>query len=239
MVLGLTLGRAWTRYEVSFRDLYPWGPLCDCQQSIKYVNEEHGFIDDYFVFTCYPAKLNYISPQRENATNQATGRRHENGLFDMYVRHSDFKFITHYEWNTEMIGFKDDGGTQYKWVIEYQCGTRPDLPLALCLGKPSSDNKCYFTGVQMYVRDRDFINEGRQEMFEYLRSLGPQTSGSDEVGWVMDDFAGGTFPPWFKNVTWRDDCPLPCAHGVYNNMTGMWGCPSEHPTRIASPLSMP
>ena len=140
-------------------------------------NEEHGFIDDYFVFTCYPAKLNYISPQRENATNQATGRRHENGLFDMYVRHSDFKFITHYEWNTEMIGFKDDGGTQYKWVIEYQCGTRPDLPLALCLGKPSSDNKCYFTGVQMYVRDR--LHQRRsQEMLEYLRSLGPQTSGS-------------------------------------------------------------
>ena len=24
-----------TWYEVSFRDLYPWGPLCDCQQSIK------------------------------------------------------------------------------------------------------------------------------------------------------------------------------------------------------------
>ena len=24
-----------TWYEVAFRDLYPWGPLCFCQQSIK------------------------------------------------------------------------------------------------------------------------------------------------------------------------------------------------------------
>ena len=57
-----------TWFEVAFRDLYPWGPLCDCQQSIKYVNKEKGYIDDYFVFTCYPLKLNYISPQRENVT---------------------------------------------------------------------------------------------------------------------------------------------------------------------------
>ena len=41
-----------TWYEVSFRDLYPWGPVCFCQQSIKYVNPAKGFIDDYFVFTC-------------------------------------------------------------------------------------------------------------------------------------------------------------------------------------------
>ena len=31
---------AWgRRYEVAFRDLYPWGNVCFCQQSIKYVNE--------------------------------------------------------------------------------------------------------------------------------------------------------------------------------------------------------
>ena len=60
-----------TWYEVSFRDLYPWGPLCDCQQSIKYVNLEKGYMDDYFVFTCYPLGLHYISPQRENKTNSS------------------------------------------------------------------------------------------------------------------------------------------------------------------------
>merc|ERR1712072_898206 len=58
-----------TWYEVSFRDLYPWGPVCFCQQSVKYVNLEKGYIDDYFVFTCgldliykHPG-INYISPQ--------------------------------------------------------------------------------------------------------------------------------------------------------------------------------
>ena len=122
-----------TWHEVAFRDLYPWGPLCDCQQSIKYVNQEQGYIDDYFVFTCYPLKLNYISPQRENVTRGDTGEKHGNAMYDMYVRHSDFDFITHYEWNTEVIGFKDDGGEQYEWVIEFQCGTRPGLPKAVCL----------------------------------------------------------------------------------------------------------
>jgi len=224
-----------TWYEVSFRDLYPWGPMCDCQQSIKYVNPEQGYIDDYFVFTCYPLKLNYISPQRENWTNSATGKRHQNGLMDMYVRGSDFKFITHYEWNTEFIGFKDDGKDQYKWMIEYQCGTRPDLPKEVCVGKTAADGKCYFTGVQLFVRDRDFIEEGRKEMIEYLRSLGPEVSNSSAVSWVMDDFEGGTFPRWFVNDTYRDDCPMPCSSGVYNETTKMWGCPTEH-SKIASPL---
>lgn len=166
-------------------------------------------------------------------TNAATGKRHENGLYDMYVRHSDFKFITHYEWNTEMIGFKEDGADQYKWVIEYQCGTRPDLPQVLCLGS-TIDGKCFFTGLQMFVFDRNNVAEGRREMIEYLRSLCQNETASEEVAWVMDDFGGGTFPRWFKNVTWRDDCPLPCAHGVYHESAQMWGCPSED-ARIASP----
>lgn len=237
-----------TWYEVSFRDLYPWGPICECQQSVKYINIEKGYIDDYFVFTCgqdllkiipHPG-INYISPQRENVTNGATGEKHPNGIMDMYVRYSDFTFITHYEWNTEFIGFKDDGEDQYKWVIEYQCGTRPDLPAALCLGKPASDGKCYFTGVQMYVRDLDFLEEGRKEMYEYLRSLGPEATKSASVGWVMDDMSGGTMPRYFKNVTWNPKCPLPCKTGVYNETTKMWGCPTEGPRgekiHIASPL---
>lgn len=223
-----------TWYEVSFRDLYPWGELCYCQQSIKYVNEAKGYIDDYFVFTCGPGKgINYISPQRENVTNAATGERHENGLYDMYVRHSDFKFITHYEWNTEVIGFQDDGEEQYNWVIEFQCGTRPNLPKVLCLGS-TENGTCSFTGVQMYVRDRSNIEEGRKEMFSYLRSLGMESS-SEPAAWVMNDFGGGTFPPWFKNVTWKDSCPLPCAHGVFNETSNMWGCPVER-ANIASPV---
>lgn len=219
-----------TWYEVSFRDLYPWGPLCECQQSVKYVNEAKGYIDDYFVFSCGPAPhISYISPQRENVTNAATGQKHEPGIFDMYVRHSDFKFITHFEWNTEAIGYKDDGQDQYAWVIEYQCGTRPDLPKALCLYQ-TVEGKCSFTGVQMFVRDRAMIAEGREEMVRYMHSLSPDTSGSEEVAWVMDDFSGGTFPPWFKNVTWNEECPLPCESGVFNATTQMWGCPVE-PTR--------
>ena len=233
-----------TWYEVSFRDLYPWGPLCDCQQSIKYVNLEKGYMDDYFVFTCYPLGLHYISPQRENKTNSSSGKLHENGLYDMTVRNSDFKFITHFEWNTEMIGFKDDGQDQYKWVIEFQCGTRPYLPKFVCLDR-TVDDHCFFTGIQLFVRDLDFIEEGRIEMFEYIRSLGPEVSNSLPIAWVMDDFGGGTFPPWFKNVTehrdkktGQDNCPRPCAHGVFNETTKMWGCPKEHKgkkLRIASP----
>lgn len=230
-----------TWYEVSFRDLYPWGPMCDCQQSIKYVNPEQGYIDDYFVFTCYHpiGPKNFISPQRENTTNGATGEKHINGVMDMYVRDSAFKLIKHYEWNTEFLGFKDDGKDQYKWIIEYQCGTRPDLSRAACLFKTASDGKCHMTGVQMYVRDRDFISEGRREMMEYLRTLGPNTSFSEPVAWVMDDFSAGTFPPWFKNNTWRDDCPLPCKTGVYNETTKMWGCPTKQDNlHLASPLGL-
>ena len=222
-----------TWYEVAFRDLYPWGPLCDCQQSIKYVNEAEGYIDDYFVFTCYPLKLNYISPQRENVTNGATGRRHKNAIYDMTVAHSDLKVITKFEWNTEVIGFKDDGhpSGQYQWVIEFQCGTRPALPKIACLGK-LKNGTCSFTGVQMFVRDRDYIQQGREEMIDYLRGL-------PAAAWVMEDFGAGTFPPWFKNVTWRDDCPMPCESGVFNETTGMWGCPNEHQgtkLRVARPL---
>merc|ERR1719421_2867034 len=125
-----------------------------------------------------------------------------------------------------MIGFKDDGQDQYKWVIEYQCGTRPDLPKELC-ELELVDGKCFFTGVQMFVRDRDFVEEGRREMMAYLRTLGPSTTQSAKVAWVMDDFGGGTFPRWFKNVSWRDDCPLPCKHGIFNETTQMWGCPPE------------
>ena len=231
-----------TWHEVAFRDLYPWGPLCDCQQSIKYVNKAKGYIDDYFVFTCYPLKLNYISPQRENITNGADGSIHGNGMYDMYVRHSDFNAITKFEWNTEVIGFKDDNhpSGQYQWGIEFQCGTRPNLPKATCLGKLDSDKGCSFTGVQMFVRDRDYVEQGREEMIAYMRSLGPQATQSANAAWVMDDMGGGTFPRWFKNVTWRDDCPMPCASGVFNETTGMWGCPSEHKGKrleIAHPLA--
>ena len=159
------------RYEVSFRDLYPWGPICDCQQSIKYVNEKEGYIDDYFVFSCgLDGFMHFISPQRENRTNASSGLLHENGVYDMYVRHSDFKMITHYEWNTEMIGFKDDGQDQYEWVIEFQCGTRPNLPKEVCLDQ-TVDGQCFFTGVQLYVRDLDNVEKGREEMIAYLRSL--------------------------------------------------------------------
>merc|ERR1712216_497406 len=160
-----------TWYEVAFRDLYPWGPICFCQQSIKYVNVEQGYIDDYFVFSCgmgHPIKgQDYISPQRENVTNGGTGKRHQNGVYDMYVRDSDFKFITHYEWNSEAIGFEDDGQDQYKWMIEYQCGTRPGLPKWLCPLGRAADGQCYFTGVQMFVRDFDFIEDGRNIMINY------------------------------------------------------------------------
>lgn len=237
-----------TWYEVSFRDLYPWGPLCECQQSVKYVNPEKGYIDDYFVFTCAQDILkkiphphfNYISPQRENVTNGGTGKKHPNGIMDMYVRYSDFHFIMNYEWNTEFIGFKDDGKDQYKWIIEYQCGTRPNLPKQLCLGSTASDGQCYFTGIQMYVRDLDFLEEGRNEMYAYMRKLGPEATKSEAAAWVMDDMSGGTFPRWFKNVTWNPKCPLPCKTGVYNETTKMWGCPSEGPRgekiHIASPL---
>lgn len=233
-----------TWYEVAFRDLYPWGPVCDCQQSIKYVNEKEGYIDDYFVFTCYPLGWSYISPQRQNTTNGVTGLPHENGLFDMTVQNSDLKFIKHFEWNNEVIGFKDDGHDQYKWVIEFQCGTRPHLPKALC-AYHTVDGQCFMTGIQMYVRDLDYIEEGRQEMIAYIKSLGPNVSQSAPVAWVLDDFRGGTFPPWFKNVTEQIDkkgvnhCPRPCEYGVFNETTGMWGCPKEHhgvPLKIASPL---
>ena len=217
-----------TWFEVAFRDLYPWGPLCRCQQSIKYVNEERGYIDDYFVFTCYPLKLNYISPQRENVTNGATGERHPNGIYDMTVRRSDFKAITKFEWNTEVIGFKDDGQEQYQWVIEFQCGTRPNIPKAACLGKLDKNGSCSFTGVQMFVRDRNNVEQGYREMVAYLQSLGPAATQSANAAWVMTDMSGGTFPRWFKNVTWSDSCPMPCSSGVYNETTKMWGCPKEH-----------
>ena len=97
----------------------------------------------------------------------------------------------------------------------------------------------------MYVRDLEFVEEGRDEMIEYIKSLGPNVSQSAPVAWVMDDFRGGTFPPWFKNVTEKtgkkgaNSCARPCAHGVFNKTTGMWGCPKEHhgvPLKIASPL---
>merc|ERR1711924_167891 len=159
----------------------------------------------------------------------------------MYVRRSDFDFITHYEWNTEVIGFKDDGGDQYEWVIEFQCGTRPGLPKAVCLASGlDANHSCSFTGVQLFVRDRDNIERGRDEMITYLRSLGPEATKSANAEWVMTDFGGGTFPPWFKNVTWRDDCPMPCSTGVYNATTGMWGRPAEHKGKklsIASPMA--
>lgn len=63
-------------------------------------------------------ELNYISPQRENRTNGSSGELHPNGIMDMYVIASDFEGITNYEWNTEFIGFKDDGKSQYQWIIE-------------------------------------------------------------------------------------------------------------------------
>ena len=206
----------------------PSSLLLPPSQSIKYVNEAEGYIDDYFVFQCF--KFDYISPQRENRTSGATGKQHVNGLFDMTVRYSDFKMIMDYEWNTEMIGFRDDGQDQYEWVIEYQCGTRPMLPDVLCAKNPEG---CFMTGVQMFVRDLDNIERGRAEMIDYLRSLGPST-GSAPVAWVMDDFGQGTFPPWFVNVTeiqkkgGGDGCRRPCSSGVFNATTGMWGCPKEH-----------
>lgn len=217
-----------TWYEVAFRDLYPWGNVCFCQQSIKYVNEAQGYIDDYFVFTCGPGvpRINYISPQRENVTNAGTGQRHDNAAYDMYVRDSAFKFITHYEWNSQVIGYKDDGNDQYAWVIEFQCGTRPNLPKDLCVGHTASDGQCYFTGIQLYVRDLANAELGRAEMLDYIRGLGPATSASLGVAWVMTDFSAGTFPPWFRNDTYSDKCPFPCKSGVYNETTRMWGCPT-------------
>jgi len=229
-----------TWYEVSFRDWYPWGPICFCQQSIKYVNYEKGYIDDYFVFSCgmgHPVKgQDYISPQRENVTNATTGERHQNGIYDMYVADSAFKFITNYEWNAIVIGFEDDGEEQYKWVIEYNCGTRPGLPKHLCdLNGKASDGNCYYTGVQMYVRDLDFIEEGRAIMHNYLRSLGKN------ISYVMDDFSGGTFPPYFVNNSYDDKCSYPCKHGVFNETTKMWGCPmsgSGLDLKVASPFGL-
>ena len=121
------------------------------------------------------------------------------------------------------------------------------LPPKLCgKNKLASDGKCYFTGVQLYVRDLADVVEGQHEMVEYLKGLGPNATQSLDVAWVMDDFGPGTFPPWFKNVTehydpktGKDRCPRPCAHGVYNPTTKMWGCPSEHKGKkiaIADPL---
>eukprot|EP01062_Namystynia_karyoxenos_P066171 TRINITY_DN6016_c1_g1_i1.p3 TRINITY_DN6016_c1_g1~~TRINITY_DN6016_c1_g1_i1.p3 ORF type:complete len:302 (+),score=110.64 TRINITY_DN6016_c1_g1_i1:85-906(+) len=227
-----------TWYEVAFRDLYPRGPLCFCQQSVKYVNERLGYIDDYFVFSCGPdyPRVSYISPQRENVTDGATGEKHIHGSYDMYVRDSAFKFITHYEWNSEVVGFKDDGKDQYQWVIEYQCGTRPDLPPALCLNN-TADGKCFFTGIQLYVRDLDYLAQGKKEMVDYIKSLGPEATGSLPIAWVMDDFSGGTFPPWFVDNDWRQNCPLPCKEGCYNQTTGMWGCCMDQPgLRVAAPV---
>ena len=40
------------------------------------------------------------------------------GLYALETLIADFNAITNYEWNTEFIGFKDDGQEQYKWVIE-------------------------------------------------------------------------------------------------------------------------
>ena len=93
----------------------------------------------------------------------------------------------------------------------------------------------------MFVRDLDYVEQGRHEMIEYLRSLSPESSDSAEVAWVMDDFSGGTFPRWFQNVTWRDGsepagpCPFPCSEGVFNETTQMWGCPLED-VNLVSPL---
>jgi hypothetical protein len=89
-----------------------------------------------------------------------------------------------------VIGFKDDGKEQYQWVIEFQCGTRPNLPNALCLGKLDKNGGCSFTGVQMYVRDRAFVEQGYQEMVAYLQSLGPEaTQSANAACWVR--FLGG------------------------------------------------
>ncbi len=282
-----------TWYEVAFRDLYPAAGAvgCYCQQSVKYVHKDRGFIDDYFVFTCGPdvavsdkylcsliictpssivfsvifvgslmAKLchlfypilpyfyiqvlNYISPQVENITNGGTGERHQNGVYDMYVRDSKFKFITHYEWNSAVIGYHDDGQDQYKWVIEFQCGTRPDLPPELCLGKTSKDGKCVFTGIQMYVRDYDFMKQGRDEMINYVRTLGPNATQSLGVAWVMGpDFAPGTFPPFFVNTTYEKEgkilgCHFPCKSGCWNEERQSWGCcPLKNTTKDVAPLA--
>merc|ERR550537_1195871 len=111
-----------------------------------------------------------------------------------------------------MIGFKDDGQDQYKWVIEFQCGTRPYLPKFVCLDR-TVDDHCFFTGIQLFVRDLDFIEEGRIEMFENITEHRDKKTG-------------------------QDNCPRPCAHGVFNETTKMWGCPKEHKgkkLRIASP----
>ena len=129
-----------TWYEVAFRDLYR-GAQSVIVSNRSHANVEGGYMDDYFVFTCFPLNISYIPPQRQNTTNGATGLKHENGLYDMTVRNSDFKFITHYEWNNEVIGFHDDGKDQYKWVIEFQCGTRPYLPKILCLDQ-TVDGHC-------------------------------------------------------------------------------------------------
>ena len=199
----------------------------------RYVNKAHGYIDDYFLFTCGlgPSDLgpSYLSPQRENVTDGSTGERHHNAAYDMYVRDSKFKFITHYEWNSQVIGFKDDGQEQYAWVIEFQCGTRPHLPTELCLGH-TVNGTCSFTGIQLFVRDLENEEQGRHEMLQYIHGLGPETSRSLGVAWVMDDFGPGTFPPWFKNTTYSKNCPFACKSGVFNETSGMWGCPPLSPS---------
>ena len=155
----------------------------------------------------------------------------------MYVRASKLKFITHYEWNSQVIGFKDDGQEQYEWVIEFQCGTRPHLPKDLCLGK-TFNGTCSFTGIQLFVRDLENAEKGRDEMLQYIRGLGPSSSGSLPVAWVLDDFSAGTFPPWYKNTTYSKRCPFPCASGVFNETTGMWGCPTKEGVKRALPAGL-
>ena len=57
-----------------------------------------------------------------------------------------------------------------KWVIEFQCGTRPYLPKFVCLDR-TVDDHC-FLGIQcLYVIW--ILLKKEIEMFEYIRSLGP------------------------------------------------------------------
>ena len=69
----------------------------------------------------------------------------------------------------------------------------PARALLLVIGALASDGQCYFTGVQLYVRDLDFVDQGRAEMVEYLRGLGPNTTQRLGVAWgsMLDDAGFG------------------------------------------------
>ena len=85
----------------------------------------------------------------------------------------------------------------------------------------------------MYVCVLEYVEHGRHEMIEYLRSVSSESSESAEVEWVMDDwmaFLTGHSLVGFK-MSWRDGsepvdpCPLLFSKDGFNETTQMLGCP--------------